>query len=546
MDQKNPLLKWSERHAESRNLREFSPPRIRSGWDHSYLPPKKCKEDYTHANEGKDASTDIFVYNQEMTEDENLIGTPYPVIRESDEPEPVEQVDQFIDQPEQYEQFEQFEQFEQPDQPVEMNGNTDDYPWGWNTSNPNTEMDMSWYDQFEQFFCGEQQQEQQQEQQPTTTEPEKYYQENTDFQNINEQENYPAEESVYSNQLETETPSSQQVLFYQPQEMENGTTSGQVNFYNSDQCIHTYNVINTVEEIHTPEDILINQAHLMCIAGEITEYEESYLQQLILAKDPSVKEALRRYSLGETQSLIQLLHVYDDASDLLTKKDQEYAQYVATAKSDERIQTTNQQNRDMMIEQASIPGNTMIIIPPGENSAFEQMYSSLYNDTSSSATINTVTYDEAMKMNYLPPLFYYNDLLCGMVLKRVTSKKIFKKWNRCVFVVKPSFLQLYRTVMDWKQQGPLYWQTNIHSFMHCSAIERKSYDNLVLYTFELQENPRTTVHSNAAIQGVSFSNSLPSREVAIFGSAYFGIVKELHSKLEEFIKMKVSELAAEQ
>ena len=35
----------------------------------------------------------------------------------------------------------------------------------------------------------------------------------------------------------------------------------------------------------------------MCIAGEITEYEESYLQQLILSKDPSVKEALRRFSL---------------------------------------------------------------------------------------------------------------------------------------------------------------------------------------------------------------------------------------------------------
>lgn len=105
------------------------------------------------------------------------------------------------------------------------------------------------------------------------------------------------------------------------------------------------------------------------------------------------------------------------------------------------------------------------------------MYSSLYNNTSttSTTTINTITYEEAMyeiiesidyrKMNYLPPLFYYNDYLCGMVLKRVTSKKIFKKWNRCVFVVKPSFLQLYRTVLDWKQQGPLYWQTNIHSFM---------------------------------------------------------------------------------
>ena len=67
--------------------------------------------------------------------------------------------------------------------------------------------------------------------------------------------------------------------------------------FNTEQCIHTYNVVNTVEEIHTPEDILLNQSHLMCVAGEITEYEESYLQQLILQKDPSVKEALRRYSL---------------------------------------------------------------------------------------------------------------------------------------------------------------------------------------------------------------------------------------------------------
>lgn len=68
-------------------------------------------------------------------------------------------------------------------------------------------------------------------------------------------------------------------------------------------------------------------------------------------------------------------------------------------------------------------------------------------------------------MTTLPPLFVMNDLLCGMVLKRVTSKKIFKKWNRCVFVAKPSFLQLYRTAQDFKAQGPLYWQTNIHSYM---------------------------------------------------------------------------------
>ena len=59
----------------------------------------------------------------------------------------------------------------------------------------------------------------------------------------------------------------------------------------------------------------------------------------------------------------------------------------------------------------------------------------------------------------------HNDTLCGMILKRVTSKKIFKKWNRCVCGAKPSFLQLYRTPVEWKQQGPIYWQTNIHSYM---------------------------------------------------------------------------------
>ena len=68
-------------------------------------------------------------------------------------------------------------------------------------------------------------------------------------------------------------------------------------------------------------------------------------------------------------------------------------------------------------------------------------------------------------MPTLPPLFTINDLLCGMVLKRVTSKKIFKKWNRCVFMVKPSFLQLYRSAVDFRMTGSIYWQTNIHSFM---------------------------------------------------------------------------------
>lgn len=36
------------------------------------------------------------------------------------------------------------------------------------------------------------------------------------------------------------------------------------------------------------------------------------------------------------------------------------------------------------------------------------------------------------------------------------------------------------------------------------------------------------------------------REVALFGSAYYGIVKALHDQLEASIRAKVEELAAEQ
>ena len=144
----------------------------------------------------------------------------------------------------------------------------------------------------------------------------------------------------------------------------------------------------------------------MCIAGEITEYEESYLQQLILSKDPSVKEALRRFSLsvmiaslrhrGESQSLIQLLHACDDDTNLLVKKDQEYAQYIATTTSDDHPTMTQPQGmRDEIVEQASssILTEAKSTIHLRDN-GFEQMYASLYNDSSTSTTTTTITPDE--------------------------------------------------------------------------------------------------------------------------------------------------------
>lgn len=51
---------------------------------------------------------------------------------------------------------------------------------------------------------------------------------------------------------------------------------------------------------------------------------------------------------------------------------------------------------------------------------------------------------------------------------------------------------------------------------------------------------------SASLPSVLFvENSLLVREVGVFGSAYYGIVKALHDKLEEDIRLKVEELAAE-
>ena len=577
----NQSLTWSQRHPESSANREMSPPCFRSGWDHSYLPPKKCK--------GEGIPTeDIYVCgepNLDQADATCATGQPDATCAAN----AASQAEgQWTCDPAWLDQFEEMFNGSQQENPAQepdyMDGGIvgNGTEWSGNYTNPYDErggqsngpycepttqciepdngpycsqtgdncfvqndnqcLDSSDHRYFEQsegcydpkcscydshcytqcdhrYDVSDVQYFEQSPDHPPVPDNEQPYLPTND----NEQPYLPTNDNTRTtacpqqpcqphNHPSFSEQSSQIAAYVDPSVPES-------TLYNTDQCIHTYNVINTVEDIHTPEDVLINQVHLMTIAGEITEYEESFLQQLILEKDPSVREALRRYSLGESQSLVQLLHARDDSSDLLTKKDLEYATYLAQNEPE--------------------PGPER---PHGNG--FEQMYASLY-DERSAANIVSYTPEDAMKMTNLPPLFTVNETLCGMVLKRVTSKKIFKKWNRCVFVVKPSFLQLYRTAAEWRQQGPIYWQTNIHSYMRASPIVRKSYDNILIYTFELLENPLTNVHINAAIQGVAFSASLPIREVGVFGSAYYGIVKALHDKLEEDIRLKVEELAAE-
>ena len=101
---------------------------------------------------------------------------------------------------------------------------------------------------------------------------------------------------------------------------------------------------------------------------------------------------------------MQLLHACDDDSDLLLKKDEEYAQYIAANHSDEfrrqnppATQQCSLALQDAYIEQTSAPLTHFASAQPvtTTQSTFEQMYSSLYDTNSEATAISTLTAEEA-------------------------------------------------------------------------------------------------------------------------------------------------------
>ena len=78
-------------------------------------------------------------------------------------------------------------------------------------------------------------------------------------------------------------------------------------------------------------------------------------------------------SSGDSQSLVQLLHAKDGSSDLLTKKDEEYATYLSQHES--QFPQPQQQSQ--------------------QRSPFQQLYASLY-DENGSVTVSTFTPEDAL------------------------------------------------------------------------------------------------------------------------------------------------------
>ena len=94
---------------------------------------------------------------------------------------------------------------------------------------------------------------------------------------------------------------------------------------------------------------------------------------------------------GESQSLVQLLHACDDNTDLLVRKDKEFAQHIANTPSDERPGTVTHPPTYLGTHYArQLEYNTSYTIDTrgggGNSAGFEQLYTSLYSNTTNPET----------------------------------------------------------------------------------------------------------------------------------------------------------------
>ena len=212
-----------------------------------------------------------------------------------------------------------------------------------------------------------------------------------------------------------------------------------------DQSSYSYNykTIQQFQEIQSSLQLLFNEIDLLQIAGEITEVEASDLKQLAYQGDNRVKEALRLHSQscifsliihrGNSQSLIFLLHRQDNHLEMLNHRDMTYATYLQNQNSEE----------DQITSTISITS---------------QQYQIPISSSIQQSNQQFIQNDRIIPMSQsLPHLFYYNNELCGLIMKRTQTKILFKKWKHCIFVVKPTSLLLFQSIDDWRLNRAIYW-----------------------------------------------------------------------------------------
>ena len=150
------------------------------------------------------------------------------------------------------------------EQPV---GEIEDVDWMLETAPNQPEPDTSWYDQFEQLFFGNDVNQNQDVSYVNQDQDVSYVNQNQDISYVNQPQdisyvnqnqdisyvNQPRDISFVEEQEDCGTTNEvydtpyQEEIIYQEQPLQEQV----LDMYNTDQCIHTYNIVNTIEEVST-------------------------------------------------------------------------------------------------------------------------------------------------------------------------------------------------------------------------------------------------------------------------------------------------------
>ena len=141
--------------------------------------------------------------------------------------------------------------------------------------------------------------------------------------------------------------------------------------------------------------------------------------------------------------LIALLHRRDSEINLLYQRDYAYANAIQT--------------QDLYEQQVTTTVSNTI-----QTDMYETINQNLTNQSGASSFFHRTN-------ETLPHLFFCDNDLCGLVMKRTKTKIFFKKWKHCIFVVKPTCLLLYQSVEDWRQNRAVYWSIDLRSYMVSSC-----------------------------------------------------------------------------
>ena len=137
--------------------------------------------------------------------------------------------------------------------------------------------------------------------------------------------------------------------------------------------------------------------------------------------------------------------------------------------------------------------------------------------------------------------------MVGMIMQRVTSKKILKKWSPRYFVLTSSALSLYKEVWEYTKGMPPKIKVPLHRLMLISDVYVFTKEDTLqgprrAYQFKVLENKLAAHYSTMHYQ--QFSRQLPSVEVCKLGHVDEKAARVLRTELVKMVLEKQNNAGA--